>query len=656
MITLFYRNTLLFIFLVKMTVSSKYFKQYVLASHKVNHQVFPSETILTNINTSTSYAVYVAGEVFSIKVPASVEDDPYKIINWKVINSNPNRLMYISGTEAYIMINQVFKKKLDYPKGIIHSIIVLGNNEAIHIPTIVNPNSVQTNITWNYFELLHFDEKKEKIKIIEKIPWLDQDDWKYILEWKMLDHITIGTKMYILLKRKLKRFIGSQIEAADELFVTRLSLNVSDRFLESAVELNIRVSIDIYQAQFLIAFNASEKHRYSVVILGKHEAGHDISNRNFMPKLEASFDAVVTSCKETNVCNQMHQHLRSNSFDCNSNCPFGEQLYPTGTLELLIHKLRKVIPINATLLTYNVDYADVKFTLFYFYEGKLVFCEFKDFLHDSCYPLDGVKEEYIADLFLDVISGKFILLIGSGSARTLDLFAEYHCERFYNCADCIIYGLTFGCIWTGMTCKQHEPFQALKIREYTINYCFTIVSFSPDYFKEEVNILTIEFEETFGIKKRVEKIFISAGLENDCVNISLGNSNLTCKFNLWTSGNFILYVSLYNDAFLDSTPITAIPSKTVVIEANVNLGFTLAVLSIGIFVVAISVICLVIINITYLRTIILHRLDENTRNFRSRLTNYVRSTLDSEGSSFRSKTLKKLTLNRLRKKDPIIIK
>uniref|UniRef100_T1KDY7 Uncharacterized protein n=1 Tax=Tetranychus urticae TaxID=32264 RepID=T1KDY7_TETUR len=651
---------LIVIFLIETTVSVRLFKQNRLAHHKVYHQVFP---VIQVPDFGKLYTVYVAGKKTTIKVPANVEDDQYKIVNWKVMNTDSARLLYISDGSAYIMIGyfDAIKKKLTFPHANIGSIIVLGNNEAIHIPTIVNPNSVQTNITWNYFELLYFDEMEETIKIIEKIPWLDQDDWKYILEWKMLDHITIGTKMYILLKRKLKRFIGSQIEPVNELFIIRLSLNVSDRFLESAVELNIRESIDIYQAQFVIAFNASEKERYSVIIQGKHEAGHDISYRNFMPKLEASFDAVVTSCKETNVCNQMHQHLRSNSFVCNSNCPFGEQLYPTGTLKLLYKKFAS-IPFNATFRTYNAGYADVYYNFVYFSENQFWSCVFKTLTSVSCSQKVEFAGQHTVDPILDVFSGKTFYYNGSGSAKTLSSIDPYPCARFANCADCIMYGFTFECKWTDMKCL-YKP-SLVYNRKHIINNCLTIVSFSPDNLQEAVNILKIEFEGASPkLDNGLEKISIFAGPDNGCVNIKIDGKNLTCELNLLTSGNFTLNLTLYNDAYLDSTAITAISSKTIVIEANVNLGFTLVtllstlvILSIGIFVVAISVICLVITNITYLRTTILHRLDETTKTFRSRLTNYVRSTLDSEGSSFRSKTLKKLTLDRSRKKDPIITK
>uniref|UniRef100_T1KDY5 Sema domain-containing protein n=1 Tax=Tetranychus urticae TaxID=32264 RepID=T1KDY5_TETUR len=648
MITLFYRNTLLFIFLVKMTVSSKYFKQYRLASHKVHHQVFPSEAY------DGSYTVYVAGEVFTIKVPAIVEDDPHKIVKWKVMNSNPNRLIYISGTEAYIMIDQLNKTKLDYPGSIQHSIIVLGNNEALYIPTFDHSSTLIPIINRNYFALLYADEKEEKIKIVESIKWLAPSDKVYIGEWSMLDHITIGTKLYILLKRTLNNIIkyGEQFSSHNEIFITRLSLSVGERFLESAVELNIRVSFAIYQAQFLMIFDGSEKQRLSILVRGENSIGEAVLFRGFLPKFDNRFDTVVRSCKTINVCKQMHLHLRSGSADCYSkgNCPFNEKLYPTGALELPLQNFDQ-IPVNATLRTFNAGHVDAYYNFVYFYQEKMFYCRLKQTSTLNCNQkilLYGFA--HIADPILNVVSGKTFLLAGSGSATNVSNIDPYPCFEYYNCADCIMYGLTFGCIWTNMTCKQLLPDQEFNIYLYTVNHCLTIVSFSLDYLRQAVNILKIEFEKTFKIKNRIEEISISVGLD-DCVNINLGDSSLTCELHLRTSGNFTLVVYLSNDAYLDSTTIMAIASERIEInESNGDLSILFALLLFGIVVVAIFVIYLVIINIPYHQPTILPRLGETTRTFRSRLSDYLGSTLGSQGASFGSKTLTELTFDRQRKK------
>uniref|UniRef100_T1KDY4 Sema domain-containing protein n=1 Tax=Tetranychus urticae TaxID=32264 RepID=T1KDY4_TETUR len=611
MITLFYRNTLLFIFLVKMTVSSKYFKQYRLASHKVNHQVFPSETI------DGSYTVYVAGKVFTIEVPLHVEDDPYKIVNWKVMNSNPNRLMFISDGSAYILIDQETKKNLTFPYENIGSIIVLGNNEALHMPIIDNPYSNQLNVAWNYFELLYFDEEKETITIIESIPWFSPNDWYYILEWKMLDHVFIGSKLYVVSSRKV--LLNTPINDEEpfirtEMFITRFYLDVDKNLLSTAIEVYKKLRYGHRIAQFVntLKGNDNDVKRFSLLIL--HTAGNEtVFRRTILPKFDHDFET-VERCKISGDCISMYQHL-FNKTCLNPTCPG----HPTGEIEFASRKIGN-IPIVSNFRSYSGGYPDAYYKLIYFHQHELFGCDFGSGASVECSAIPSFPGiNFKTDLVLDVISGKtFYFLNSTQLYQTLPYVSDKHpCFRFLNCLDCIMFGFSVGCIWIDNSCGQRSSNQVYSYKEFTVNFCLKIVAFSLEPYKElSKKLLEIEFDVVFS-KHQVKQISIFVGPNNECIETRRETHKLTCLLSYNSFGKFPIKVKFSNDDYLDTTPIIVTSSDTILIE-NITTNLWIKLAFVGVFVVIVFVLTTILILMYSNRPAIARMLSEKSISFSSR--------------------------------------
>uniref|UniRef100_T1KDY3 Transmembrane protein n=1 Tax=Tetranychus urticae TaxID=32264 RepID=T1KDY3_TETUR len=612
MITLFYRNTLLFIFLVKMTVSSKYFKQYRLASHKVNHQVFPSETI------DGSYTVYVAGKVFTIKVPANVEDDPYKIVNWKVMNSNPNRLMYISDGSAYILIDQETKKKLTFPYENIGSIIVLGSNEALHMPKILYRRNVEPIIPWNYFELLHFDEKKETIKIIESIPWLNNFDWYYIHEWKMLDYAFIESKLYVVSSRKV--FSHTPINDDEEpnlraeMFITRFSLDVDKNLLSTAIELHKRLRFGYRIAQFVNTFqlNDDNNRRFSLFILHTTK-DETYFTRAFLPKLNHLFET-VESCAKAGNCISIYQHF-FNKICLKPTCP----AYPTSELTFVETEVKNV-SIVSNFRSYIGGYPDAYYWLIYFDQHELFGCDFANWLDLNCFPIQSFPGiNFKTDLVLDVISGKTFYFPNSTQLyQTLPYVSDkYPCSRFLNCLDCIMFGFSVGCIWIAPVCEQRSTDQVYSYKEFTVNFCLEIVAFSLEPYKElSKKLLEIEFNAVFS-KRQIKQISVFVGPDNECIETERETHKLTCLLSYNSPGKFPIEVKFSNDDYLDTTPIIVTSSDTILIE-NETTSLWIKFAFVAFFVVIVFILTTILILLYSKQPEMSRMLSERSKSFTSK--------------------------------------
>uniref|UniRef100_T1KDY8 Sema domain-containing protein n=1 Tax=Tetranychus urticae TaxID=32264 RepID=T1KDY8_TETUR len=639
MITLFHRHILVFIFIIEMNVTSKVLKQNRLAHHQYLHQIFPVK------NSSELYTVYVAGKEFTIKVPASVEDNQYKIMNWKVINSNPKRLMFISGPEAFIMIDEQIIRKLIYPNVDIGSIIVLGNNEALHMPTISNPDTTRSPIDWNYLELLYFNEEEEKIKISEKIPWFDQNDWYFIREWKLLDYIIIETKMYILSKRRLTIYSEGPGQFANEFSIIRLSLDVDTSLLSTAVELHKRV-LSSFSAQFLVHLGSivDENKRYSIII---QETGpvRSASLRCFIPKMEARFKAIGLSCEEVGVCNQLHQHLRSVSIQSKKcgdkptvDCPFPENLYLTDSIDVALTALRE-IPVYSLVRTFHTPYPHEFYNVIYSdIDNRLFFCKFQPTSSLICTlgPSHLKIRDFNTDLVLNVINGSTSYVFPVYPLKPSPNVLNYPCDKLGNCFDCIMYGFSLGCIWVdGYFCEQRSVSLVYSQRGFIYNYCKKIVSFSVKHL-ESKKILEIEFQEVFEPVNRFHQIAILAGPNNDCVDIKMNNTNLTCELNSRTSGYFIVNVTFYNDSYLGITPIIAISNDYISIEAT-SAWKRMTIIATIVVVVIIIVFCSL-----FVRSF--PKVGEATRTFRSKLSDFIGSSIEAELKSLRSKPAARIAI------------
>ncbi|XP_025016838.1 uncharacterized protein LOC112538971 [Tetranychus urticae] len=167
-------------------------KHNIISYYKTVNNVF-----LTNPeNHTTSY-----GET-TVDIPSSVAN-VYDIVKWKVVNVDEDRLMFVHKNKPQILVDQKRIKKMEYFGDLSDSVISLGDNAILHVPTIFNPELTEPVHKCNYIVLLYFDAENESVRVIDSLPWLKDDDWKLIKEWKMSNYIHFDNKLFLLILRSI---------------------------------------------------------------------------------------------------------------------------------------------------------------------------------------------------------------------------------------------------------------------------------------------------------------------------------------------------------------------------------------------------------------------------------------------------------------------
>uniref|UniRef100_A0A158P4Y9 Uncharacterized protein n=1 Tax=Tetranychus urticae TaxID=32264 RepID=A0A158P4Y9_TETUR len=596
---------------IEYSFSFKRFKQNRLTYYKAPDSVsFRSEKNLT------SYDFYVAGEIKTIDIPTSVVNLS-EIVNWKVVNLKKDRLMFVHKNKPKILINQKTIEDMEYSGKLSGSIIAFGDNEALHVPTIFNPDLTKSVPEWNYIELLYFDDENVKVSVKRSLPWLKEDDWKFIKEWKMMDYIHFDDKLYLLIKRSIWNEKTKNV--TQEISIIRLCLDKGSELISSAVEIRYnRPEFQTNQITGAIFICLTFYKPAKILLLVTKEASNKslVHTRYFIDHFVSLFDKTGQECASgANNHTLMRYHLRSETRSCQKttykNCSSNKNIVPS--VELNFERNLDYHFIFAYGKSRNPDIEDD----YNNYINETHFCHqtigyaqncieiHKNFNYDSSiqnveaffngYPLNRLhliynslrynesrycsqlKNHYLTchkddispmdDLqlhqyFNDVPLGYFRVTKDTNQI----IFGSYlFCHEYKSCNHCLMYGISTDCIWSDSRCKK-------KIDNVTqsVDICFKVARISPLMFNSSSSeTLTIEFDRPLDLDDTQEYLDIKAGPHNYCTNIkpNLNGSIFNCSMRLFESGKFKISVSLRNDRYADTITLSALSTETVDIVA-----------------------------------------------------------------------------------------
>uniref|UniRef100_A0A158P4U6 Sema domain-containing protein n=1 Tax=Tetranychus urticae TaxID=32264 RepID=A0A158P4U6_TETUR len=552
-----------FCLLIELTCSFRTFKHNTAFYYKTHDSVF-----LTNpTNHTTSYGIYVAGKTITIEIPTSVVNVS-DILNWKMVNTNENQLMFVHKNKPYILINRQRIKKMNYSGELSDSIIAFGDNEALHVPTIFNPNLTKPVHTWNFIELLHFDDKNEKVSVIRSLPWLAEDAWKNFKEWKMTDYIHFDNKLYLLIKRTFLR--GNQY-FTQAVSIIQLCIDQGRELISSFVEIHFTPpELQTNQIIDLIFVFILEP-------LGYEEDRYQLHTTQLQPDNTKIYQIYsirdIVSLFEEALIKTCGSGSRSKITKCKitsaKSCFVARKVDDNVT-----GYSQNILDTTLYSLVANVLHKLQFFTLPRpFYQGTLMMhtkpviftyvCEY------ASTPLNCKNLLNLAETFTQANFhiNKHPLGVLYVTKETNQIFFGHTevCSHLKTCTQCIMYGLYFDCIWSNSICTRDD--QPKNKAELTVNNCFKIIQISPLVFNSSLPTrLTIKLDKPL-INASQEYLVIQAG-ENHCTDITMNGSFINCSLRPTKPGRFKIDVSLRIDRYADVVVISAVSTKKVYIDVS----------------------------------------------------------------------------------------
>uniref|UniRef100_A0A158P4U8 Sema domain-containing protein n=1 Tax=Tetranychus urticae TaxID=32264 RepID=A0A158P4U8_TETUR len=537
-------------------------------------------------NHTTSYGIYVAGKTITIDIPTSVVNLS-EILDWKVVNPNKDRLMFVHKNNPYILINQQRIEKMNYSGELSDSIIAFGDNEALHVPTISNPNSIKPVHTWNYIELLHFDDSNEKVSVLRSLPMLKDDDWKFIKEWKMMDYIHFDDKLYLLIKRSIWNQKAAKV--TQEISIIQLCLDKGSELISSAVEVhftrpefNTNQIIDLFFVYIFGPLN-TENHR-----LEFHTT--QLTSPNIIKTYQTYAITDIVSlfdqtANESAICSDgitsLRYHLRSEVAKCNEtiyeSCSTTENNVPSRNVELILpgsytffllfYSLANVLH-KSQFITLPYPYLRINILM---HTRPLINSAICEYINNSvlhpCLNFNTIDSSLISNS----LQGNFYInkhpfgfIYVDKETNNFNLIPIEMCSHLKTCAHCIMYGLYSDCIWSNFICV-HDTQPKSKAKQ-TVDRCNKIINISPLIFNSSLpRRLTIKLARPL-INASEEQIVIQAG-DNLCTDITMKKSIVNCSMLLTTSGEFKINISLRSDRYADAAAISAVSTDKVNILA-----------------------------------------------------------------------------------------
>uniref|UniRef100_A0A158P4T6 Uncharacterized protein n=1 Tax=Tetranychus urticae TaxID=32264 RepID=A0A158P4T6_TETUR len=593
--------------LIKYSYSFKPPKHNVIAYFKTVNNVY----LANPTNHTTSYRIYLAGETVNIDIPKSVANVS-NIINWKVVNLNQFRLMFVHKNKPYILLNQQRIKKMNYSGELSDSIIAFGDDEALHVPTIFNPNLTKPVPKWNYIELLHFDVEKEKVSVIRSLPWLKDDDWKFIKEWKMMDYIHFDDKLYLLIKRSISKANSSSV--TQEISIIRLCLDKGSELISSAVEIHytrpefqsnqiIEAVIKYDNYMSYSAFDFEDIYTGLRLFIGEETPGEQlIYSQHYINQFGLLFDRAGKRCasgNELSVVTLLRYHLRSEFRACKKltyqPCFSNENYVTSFDISNEVNVLSKGESSLELTLKENALNLDTvsgakpselvkhQFVPYFRRNKDSVFIRIQNPLSSSliCRQFDDATICNTAGKIIqksnDVNEAVFLQyyvnhspLGGFYVTKVTNQIVFWNlsawCSVLVGCVNCIMYGLQFDCVYSAVTCRYSK--EVKHQNTMIVNRCFTIVSVSPLIFNSSLpDKLSIKLNTNLNLDGSIESLIIKAGPHNYCTDTRMNGPNIECSLRLFQSGKFNVEVTLRNYRYAGASLLSAVSAERVDIVA-----------------------------------------------------------------------------------------
>uniref|UniRef100_A0A158P4U9 Uncharacterized protein n=1 Tax=Tetranychus urticae TaxID=32264 RepID=A0A158P4U9_TETUR len=621
-----------------------------------------ASVFLTNPNhRTTSYGIYVAGQTITIDIPASV-DALSNILNWKVVNINKTRLMFVHNKKAQILINQQRINQMNYSGDLSDSIIAFGDNEALHVPTIFNPSLTAPVHKWNYLELLYFDDSNEKVSVKRSLPWLKDDDWKSIREWKMTDYIHFDNKLYLAIHRSISQADSQSV--TQEMSIIRLCLDKGIELISSAVEVHFtRPEFNTNQITdliFVFIFGSwgNETSHYQLHTTQLQPNNTQIYHIYYFRDIVSLFEETVNECASgSDNINSLRYHLRSEVGKCKTisykSCSTKENIVPSRNVnnltgEYTFHDLAGLTPSIHKIQFVTLSYPHFKRTILM--QKKLLiltsFCEY--------YSLFTLKQclkpkQIIWNWRFVSFQGDFYInkhpfgfnYVGKKTYENYFIPIEM-CSHLKTCTQCIMYGLYFDCIWSNSMCTRGD--QPKNKATLTVDHCFKISKISPLIFNSSLpTILTIEFDQSLNFTASQEQLVIQAG-DNHCTNITMNGPFIICSMHLTKSGQFKIDVSLRNDRYADTSIISAVSNDEVhIFVPDSEYDFTFIVIFILFLLMILVIISFILIVHTKCNNEYLNRFKKFSRTRKANRFIGAQSAITRVRSKILSSTMNTLT-------------
>uniref|UniRef100_A0A158P4V3 Sema domain-containing protein n=1 Tax=Tetranychus urticae TaxID=32264 RepID=A0A158P4V3_TETUR len=532
------------------------------------------------LNHTTSYGIYVAGKTTTINIPKNVANMS-EILDWKVVNTNENQLMFVHNKKAQILIERQQIKQMDYSGELSDSIIAFGYNEALHVPTIASPLPSEPARKWNYIELLHFDDKNEKVSVIRSLPWL-KDDWKWIREWKMMDYIHFDDKLYLAIHRAISKANSKAV--IQEISIIRLCLDKGIELISSAVEIRFTKpefrTVKVVAAKFFLILAPSDHenkdfHLYTEQYISPLSLPSQTTYSliNFVPL----FDETANDCASGfgNITLMRH-HLTSEDGECKKtsykSCSTNENIVPSRDgSQMLLPSITFLAQFNLQQVAFHkVQFLSLPYPHFINHLLRhaisvinTTVCSYT-ISSIACNPFDKSSLIYNSSTEFYINKNPFGFNYIAKQNKGLFFLPIEMCSHLKTCTQCIMYGLYYNCIWSNLICF-HDTQPKNKVA-LTVDYCFNIINISPLFFNSSLpRRLTIKLDIPLN-KKDQEQLVIQAG-DNHCTNITINEAFINCFMHLTTSGEFKINVSLRSDRYADAAVISAVSTDKVNILA-----------------------------------------------------------------------------------------
>uniref|UniRef100_T1KSE2 Sema domain-containing protein n=1 Tax=Tetranychus urticae TaxID=32264 RepID=T1KSE2_TETUR len=553
----YHQARILCLFILHSPVAITMSKPYRSAANTYKYQVFPVEGM------DNFYTIYVAGEVVTVEIDPEAESDPKKILEWRVVNTNKSRLMFITTNGfGYVLYNKTYVKPVKRPSGYLLSgnFIMLGDNKVIHAQLVLE----YSTDPFTYLDLLYFNESSQEpqLEIVDQIKWFTSEDGKHLSHWNILTHIFIGDKLYIA--------IGRDLVAQGQISIMRLCLNQGDAILSSAVEVYFEAEFAA-KAYFVYKLGKldDESKRFSLLV-ERNYAGQQLVGsyeRYFIDNYSTIFDEVAENCaKGVDGYITMHDVITFNNKGCQprivTTCSFPKFYIPSYKLNLEKHLEPK------TMLRLFVIHDGYPFeeTRFIFLEGISFYdCPLSSInaaLSPECtpkYPYDINRYFF----YFNYITSTLFWL--DQEAKTFG-HTNFNCERFKDCFSCIMFGYNSKCTWDNVYCKSNSSF--VDATSASVNFCFKITNFKPRSLAEGSKSKRI-FINFIGVPDwRADldfKIYVKIGSDS-CDKLTFvyepeAGYKVICQMDIRRVGKFKINVTFAYEHYGNSIPIVAISNN-----------------------------------------------------------------------------------------------
>lgn len=543
--------------LIKMTYSFKILKHDLLYFYKTHDSIYLTDPS----NHSTSYGIYVAGETKIIDIPKNVANIS-QIVDWQVVNTDVDRLMFVHRNKPYILLNRRHIQEMKYSGQLNGSIIAFGDNEALHVPTILNPNYIEPSYKWNYIELLSFDAENKIVSVTHSLPWLANDDWFYIQEWRMTDYSHFDNKLYLLIKRTIRN--GTSSSGIQEISVMRMCLDKGSDLISTAVEIYFTNNLPkdkILDLKFIYLFKSSNNEDLQF-LLHSSQATTD----NFLYFIIYEIGDLLTLLREISIRSPniflMRQHLRSELSQCKSyvdiNCSTGINAVPLRNVTDFVI-LHLTIENTGPLVSHEIQSVTLP-TPFYSSDLFLHMKNSNGWL--SCMSID--RQLYCDDLTVAARPNKYhvnknpfgYFWVVENNLIVYQKSNKKLCSLLTDCFDCIMYGIhSLNCIWLNEKCTSTN--QSLNLADQITDKCFKILYFHPLKLNVSSTTINVQLDRTLNLSDPDKYILIEADSANSCTINEINGTNISCSLNLIKAGIFYVKVHLINDKYSDTSMVSA---------------------------------------------------------------------------------------------------